>query len=77
MAKKEMSGMCPGCGSDPCKCMDMGWVKVVKGLIVAVLGLLLIWPKGWFTFEHTFGLLVFLVGLKMLLWGFKGGHHCH
>ena len=73
MAKKEtsMGGMCPGCHCNPCKCMGMGWFKAVCGLIAVVLGLLMIWPKGWFTFEHSFGLLVFLFGLKMIWWGFK------
>ena len=72
MAKKEMSGMCPMCHCDPCKCMCGGWLKAVCALVTAVLGLLMIWPKGWFTFEHSFGLLVFLFGLHMLWWSFKG-----
>ncbi|MBI2148122.1 hypothetical protein HYU23_00425 [Candidatus Woesearchaeota archaeon] len=73
MAKKDMGmGMCPMCHSDPCKCMGSGWVCALWGVVAAVLGLLMIWPKGWFTFEHSFGLLVFLCALKMLWWGFKG-----
>ncbi|MBS3152362.1 hypothetical protein J4230_03035 [Candidatus Woesearchaeota archaeon] len=72
MAKKETSGgMCSMCHCDPCKCAGMGWFKALCGLVTAVLGLLMIWPKGWFTFEHSLGLLVFLFGLHMLWWGFK------
>jgi len=72
MAKKEMSGE----KCDMCGCMK--WYKVIAGLVLAILGLLLIWPKSWFTFNHTFGLLVFLLGLKIIWHGFSGcyGHHC-
>ena len=66
MAKKEMD-MYHGCHC-------MGWMKVVGGVIAAVLGLLMIWPRGWFTFEHSFGLLVFLMGLKFIAWGFHKPH---
>ncbi len=75
MVKKEMgsnSGMCGMCSSNPCKC-GSGWYKAVLGLVVVVLGLLMLWPKGWFTFEHSFGVLVVLFGLKMICWNFK----CH
>ena len=73
MAEKKMSsgGMCPGCHSNPCKCMMHGycgnrWCKAFCGLLVFVLGLLLIWPMGWFTFNHTLGVLVALAGLWKL-----------
>ena len=71
MAKKNMSGMCPMCHSSPCKCMGGGWCKLLCGLVTAVLGLLMVWPQGWFTFERNLGLLVFLFGLSMLWWGFR------
>lgn len=74
MAKKEMGGMCPMCHSSPCKCKGAGWCLALLGLVSAILGLLMIWPAGWFTFEHSFGLLVFLWGLKALWWGFRGCH---
>lgn len=48
---------------------------VLMGVVVVVLGLMLIWPKGWFTFEHTLGLMVALFGVKKLIHGFTG-HHC-
>ena len=67
-------GMCPMCHSSPCKCSGWGWVKALCGVVTAILGLLLIWPMGWFTFEHTVGLLVFLFGLKMIWWGFRCHH---
>jgi len=74
MAKKEMKMMeekCSMCETNPCKC-DSGcyghcsnrWCKAVAGLIVVVLGLLIIWPQGWFTPWHTVGLLVALAGLR-------------
>lgn len=66
MAKKEMkSGACGMCGSDPCCCHNK-WCRYLGGLVVLVLGLLMLWPQGWFTFEHSFGLLVALLGLKVL-----------
>lgn len=70
MAKKQMSsgGICPACSSASC---NSGWCAGIYGLIIAVAGLLMVWPQGWFTFEHTFGLLVLLFGLKMLLVGFR------
>ncbi len=72
MAKGMKDGMmCPMCHSSPCKCMGGGWHNVVGGLVTAVGGLLMVWPQGWFTFEHTFGVLVFLAGLCMLWCGFK------
>ncbi len=81
MAKKDMKenmdvnkSICPMCKGSPCTCMSSGWCKALLGVVVAVLGLLLIWPKGWFSFQHTFGVLVFLVGLKMIWWGFKKCH---
>ncbi len=73
MAKKDMSGgrMCPMCHSSPCKCMGGSkWCMILCGLVTAVGGLLMVWPIGWFTFEHTFGLLVFLAGLCWLWKGF-------
>ncbi len=75
--KKDMKheGMCPMCHCSPCKCSGMGWMKALCGVVIAVLGLLMIWPKGWFTFEHTLGLLVFLFGLKMIWWGFSKSCH--
>jgi len=70
MVKKQMSsgGVCPACGTSSCR---TGWCAGICGLIIAVAGLLIIWPQGWFTFEHVLGLLVFLFGLKMLMMGFK------
>lgn len=67
MAKK----MSNGCGCEG----SVHGGKVVMGLVVLVLGFMLMWPKGWFTFEHTVGLMVVLVGLKKLWHGFSG-HHC-
>ncbi|MBS3152364.1 hypothetical protein J4230_03045 [Candidatus Woesearchaeota archaeon] len=51
----------------------MGWLKVVCGLVTTVLGLLLIWPRGWFTFN----ILLFngiLIWFKDDFLGFKGRH---
>ncbi len=78
MAKKMMEGNCEMCHSDPCKCSaGCGYgscgnrgCKIFVSLVIVVLGLLLIWPKGWFTYWHTLGLLVVLVGL------WKLGHSC-
>lgn len=75
MVKKEMkSGTCSMCGCSPCACHNK-WCRVVGGLLVAVLGLLMVWPQGWFTFEHSLGLVFLLFGLK-LLFGCRAGN-CH
>ncbi|HLC58539.1 MAG TPA: hypothetical protein VJI68_01640 [Candidatus Nanoarchaeia archaeon] len=78
MVKKGMNsmskGMCTMCQCNPCKCGSSGWCIVLMGIVVAVLGLLMIFPFGWFTFEHSLGLVIFLFGLKKLWWGFKGCH---
>lgn len=75
MAKKEMKGgTCSMCGCSPCVCHSK-WCRVVGGLLVAVLGLLMVWPQGWFTFENSLGLVVLLLGLKVLF-GCRAGP-CH
>jgi len=69
MAKKMQMSMkedCSSCGSSPCGCYGACWSRWCKafcGLLVLVLGLLMLWPRGWFTFEHSVGLLVVLFGL--------------
>ena len=42
--------------------------KIVLGVLLLIAGYLIVWPVGWFTFNHTFGVLLGLVGLKFLLW---------
>ena len=70
--KSMNKNMCSMCNCSPCKCMSGSWCMVLCALLTAVLGLLMMFPVGWFTFERSLGLLVFLWGLKMLWWGFKG-----
>ena len=72
MAKKEMKMVedCSMCNSNPCQCSSScgscgnKWCKIFCALVVVVLGLLLIWPKGWFTYWNTVGLLIVLGGLR-------------
>ena len=73
--KGMKGGMCNCCGmsGSQCMCGTHRWCKVAASVVAVVLGLLLIWPSGWFTFEHTVGLLVVLVGLKKLA---HVGKHC-
>ena len=49
-----------------CKCVSGLGYKLLFGMIILVLGLFLIWPWKWFTFQHTLGLLVVLFGVKIL-----------
>ena len=65
--------MCSMCHCNLCSCSSMGWLKVVCGLVTTVLGLLLIWPRGLFTFN----ILLFngiLIWFKDDFLGFKGRH---
>lgn len=71
MAKKEMMMEGAAC------CGNHKVCRVVSALVIAVLGLLLMWPKGWFTFNHSLGLLVFLMGLNKLWHSYKCGSCCH
>ena len=69
MAKKVMKGgmMCPGCGMGmgQCKCGGSNWCWTLYGLAAVVLGLLLIFPVGWFAKPwNTVGVLVVLYGTK-------------
>lgn len=77
MAKKmAKAGMtCPNCGMVNCKCLSGEWCWTLFGLVVVALGLLFIYPVGWFTFEHTLGVLVVLYGLKKVWMSFSG--KCH
>lgn len=65
MAKKDMMEM----KGEMC-CTSYGhccnrWCKAFAAVVAVVLGLLLIWPKGWFMDPwHTVGLLVVLAGVK-------------
>ncbi len=68
MAGKPAAGsseMCQHCNSSPCKCHGPG-CRIIGGIIVAILGLLMIWPMGWFTFNKSLGILVLFFGIKIL-----------
>ena len=73
VVKKDMSAgmMCPVCHA---KCHGRG-CRILCGILVAVAGLLMVWPLGWFTFERVFGILILLFGLKVLGGCMSG--HCH
>ena len=75
---KSSSNMaCPGCymPMGQCKCGSK-WCYILVGVLVLALGLLMLYPVGWFTFEHTVGLLVVLLGAKKIWKSFSGGC-CH
>ena len=73
-AKKEMSGsacaMCPMCHVPMDQCGCMGKMKLVKGLVLLVLGVLMLWGRwSWFSLENVVSLLLVLGGLHMFVWG--------
>ena len=73
MAKKMDSDggmMCPMCKVPMNQCGCMGTMKIVKGLVLLVLGVLMFWGRwSWFSLEHVFALLLVLGGLKMFVFG--------
>ena len=76
VVKKEMSDgmMCPMCKVPMSECGCWGKMKVCKGLVLLVLGVLLfgnnMWSwASWFTLENVFALLFVLCGLKMFVFG--------
>ena len=64
-ASISSSETCCYCNSNPCKCRGPA-CRIIGGIIVVVLGLLMIWPLGWFTFERSLGIVVLFFGIKIL-----------
>ena len=85
--KKEMSMksegmMCPGCKVPMSQCGCWGKMKICKGLVLLVVGVLF-WGSSswawasWFTLEHVVALLLVLFGLKMFVWGCMSCKGCN
>ena len=62
--------MCPMCKVPMHQCGCWGKSKLVKGLVLLVLGVLMFWGRWpWFNLGNVVALLLVLGGLKMFVWG--------